>query len=83
MFFHEQEIGMAANDQGNLSRTGSTGRGFACMDPERQGEIVGYVRTAPAKAPLRPARPATMDWMRAQPERDAGYFEGSSSRRSR
>jgi hypothetical protein len=69
---------MAVTD--NRIRTGSIGRGFACMDPERQREIVGYVRTSP---PAAPARPAQRDWMRVQPERDATVSEGSSSRRSR
>lgn len=74
---------MAVSDQGNRIRTGSIGRGFACMDPERQREIVGYVRTSPAKSPVRPAKTANMDWMRVQPDRDAVFDEGSSSRRSR
>jgi hypothetical protein len=82
-FVHEQEIGMAVSDQGNRIRTGSTGRGFACMDPERQREIVGYVRTTPSRTPLRAAKPASMNWMRVQPDVDAGFDEGSSSRRSR
>lgn len=74
---------MAANDQGNRIRTGSIGRGFAFMDPERQGELVGYVRTLPQRTPARPVRIAATDWMRGQPERDTSFFEGSSSRRSR
>jgi hypothetical protein len=81
--FIDQEISMAGNDQVNRIRTGSTGRGFACMDPERQGEIVGYVRTLPQKTPPRPVRTTGMDWMRVQPDRDASFDEGSSSRRSR
>jgi hypothetical protein len=69
---------MAVTD--NRIRTGSTGRGFACMDPERQREIVGYVRTSP---PSGPARPAGKDWMQVQTEREVAVSEGSSSRRSR
>lgn len=69
---------MAVTD--NRIRTGSTGRGFACMDPERQREIVGYVRTLPAAGPV---RPTTRDWMRVMPERDVIVSEGSSSRRNR
>ena len=67
----------------------SPGRGFACMDPERQREVVGYVVSAPiATAPptgadsQRPARAARPDWMCVLPEGDSG-FEGSSSRRGR
>lgn len=74
---------MAVSDQSNRIRTGSIGRGFACMDPERQREIVGYVRTTPSRIPVR-AKPATpMDWLRIQPDRDSGFDEGSSSRRGR
>jgi hypothetical protein len=64
----------------------SFGRGFASMDPERQGEVVGYVRRAPIETTTS-ARPTVrsprLDWMRVQPERDTGNFEGSSSRRGR
>ena len=74
---------MAVSDQGNRIRTGSIGRGFACMDPERQREIVGYVRTTPSRTPLRVAKPASFDWLRVQPDRESGFDEGSSSRRSR
>ena len=63
----------------------TSGRGFASMDPERQREVVGYVRsnpvdTMPAQRFGRPAG-GRMDWMRVLPERDG--FEGSSSRRGR
>jgi hypothetical protein len=80
-----QEFTMASSTEFKAIRTGSTGRGFASMDPERQREVPGNtIRTAPETwSPLRPARPARSDWMRAQPDRDAGMFEGSSSRRSR
>lgn len=64
-----------------MLRAGSTGRGFACMDPERQSEIPRdaagprQIRTA-----TRPVRPARMDWTRLQVDRD---YEGGSSRHSR
>lgn len=74
---------MAGNDDIKRIRTGSTGRGFACMDPERQGEMVGYVRTTPAKWPQQPQRATGMDWTQVRPDRDTGIYEGSSSRRSR
>jgi hypothetical protein len=64
----------------------SFGRGFASKDPERQGEVIGYVRRTPIEttAPTRlTVRSPRLDWMRVQPERDAGNFEGSSSRRGR
>jgi hypothetical protein len=64
----------------------SFGRGFASKDPERQREVVGYVRPAPIETTTS-ARPTVrsprLDWMRVQPERDNGSFEGSSSRRGR
>lgn len=67
----------------------SSGRGFATADPERRGEVVGYVRSgsiettsAPVRAALPAARPAARGWMRVQPEPEGG-FEGSSSGRWR
>lgn len=76
---------MASSNERTPARTGSIGRGFASMDPERQPEIAGNtIRTAPGRAPARAAHPASMNWMRAQPEqRTVAMFEGSSSRRSR
>jgi hypothetical protein len=62
------------------------GRGFASMDPERQREVVGYVRSGPIETTpaARPTmRSPRLDWMRVQPERDSANFEGSSSRRGR
>jgi hypothetical protein len=63
------------------------GRGFAAIDPERQREVVGYVRTGPIETtpPQRfgVTRSSRLDWIRVQPERESGNFEGSSSRRSR
>ena len=80
---------MAPTKQGEGS-DGRWGRSFASMDPERQREVVGYVRpgpiaTAPASRsafPERGTRATRMDWLRVQPDRETG-FEGSSSRRSR
>lgn len=66
----------------------SSGRGFASMDPERQGEVLGYVRrtpgaaTTPAARPAAPAKPA-QHWTRIQPDVDSSGFEGSSSGRWR
>ena len=62
----------------------SLGRGFAPLDPERQREVVGYVRSGPIQTVqqaqgLSSGAPRT-DWMRVQPDRD---YEGSSSRHSR
>lgn len=75
---------MGFNDQGSGGRTGSTGRSFACMDPERQREIAGdAVRGTPGRITTRPVRSFQIDWMRAQPERTASGNEGGSSRRSR
>lgn len=64
----------------------SFGRGFASKDPERQREVVGYVRPAPIETTASPrptVRSPRLDWMRVQPERENGNFEGSSSRRAR
>lgn len=75
---------MASSTQGTAIRTGSTGRGFASMDPERQREVpVSAIRSAEDWSPMRPVRTARMDWMRVPPDRDANMDEGSSSRRSR
>jgi len=75
---------MASSTPGTAIRTGSTGRGFAAMDPERQREVAGRpLRTAGDWSPLRAPRATRMDWMRVQPDRDAGMDEGGSSRRSR
>jgi hypothetical protein len=74
---------MASSNQGTI-RTGSTGRGFASMDPERQREVPGNaIRTLDGWSSARAGRPARADWMRVQPDREASAFEGSSSRRSR
>ncbi len=62
----------------------SCGRGFAACDPERQREVIGYVRSGPIEtAPPRATRSTRLDWLRVQPERDSASFEGSSSRRGR
>lgn len=80
---------MASTNPANSRQYWSTGRGFASVDPERQGEVVGYVRsggieTAPPARSLadRTAKPVRKDWMRVQPDVETG-FEGSSSRRWR
>jgi hypothetical protein len=75
---------MASSNERTPIRTGSIGRGFASMDPERQPEIPGNtIRTSQLRAPARAAHPAGGNWMRTQPERTVAMFEGSSSRRSR
>jgi hypothetical protein len=77
---------MASSNQGTVLPHWSSGRGFVSTDPERQGEVVGYVRSGPIeRAPTsrsasgRATNPGT-DWRRVQPDRD---FEGSSSRHGR
>ena len=80
---------MASIHQRSGQPVWSAGRSVVCSDPERQREVVGYVResitTAPASrsAPERLARTTRLDWMRVQADRDSATFEGSSSRRSR
>jgi hypothetical protein len=77
---------MASSNQGRVLPHWSSGRGFVSTDPERQGEVVGYVRSGPIeRAPT--SRSASvqgaktrLDWRRVQPDRD---FEGSSSRHGR
>ena len=62
----------------------SLGRGFTPLDPERQREVVGYVRSGPIEtvqqAPRLSSRATRADRLRVQPDRD---FEGSSSRHDR
>lgn len=79
---------MASSNQDIRGPQWHSGRAFASMDPERQREVVGYVRSGPietAPAPrstaLRSARNARVDWLRVPADRD--NFEGSSSRRGR
>lgn len=69
----------------------NSGRAFASLDPERQGEVIGYVRStaadtaAAARSAIRPsvaASPRT-DWTRVQPDVEGTSFEGSSSGRWR
>lgn len=64
-------------------RTCSTGRNFACMDPERQGVPGDSLLAVKVRPPAREERPPRTDWMRVQPDRDTSMFEGSSSRRGR
>jgi hypothetical protein len=79
---------MPISNQDNIRQHWTTGRGFASKDPERQGEVVGYVRSIETSAPLfsavpRAPRATRSDWTRVQPDRDTSNFEGSSSRRGR
>ena len=67
----------------------SSGRGFASRDPERQGEVLGYVHntaietTASARPTAPKAAPPQRGWTRVQPDVDSSGFEGSSSGRWR
>lgn len=78
---------MASIDQRSGQPVWSAGRSFISSDPERQREVVGYVRdtiqTAPRSGAERAIRSTRLDWMRVQADRDSATFEGSSSRRSR
>ena len=78
---------MASSHPDSSHAPWSCGRGFAAIDPERQREVVGYVRSGAIEAPppqrFGVLRSSRLDWIRVQPERDSGNFEGSSSRRSR
>ena len=85
-----EEIRMASSPLGSNAPIRTLGRGFASMDPERQREVVGYVRPVDTgtAAPARPAeqrstKTTRMDWLRVQPDRESSNFEGSSSRHSR
>ena len=76
---------MALSDSGRIREHWTYGRGFTSTDPERQREVVvvrnSAIETTP---PQRPAfRSRRLDWLRVQPDREIGNFEGSSSRRSR
>jgi delta 1-pyrroline-5-carboxylate dehydrogenase len=62
----------------------SLGRGFAVLDPERQREVVGYVRNAPIETLPAARNPAgrtapRREWKCVPRDRDD---EGSSSRHS-
>lgn len=80
---------MASIRQRSGQSVWSAGRSFISSDPERQREVVGYVRdtiqTAPASrsGTERATRTARLDWLRVQADRDSATFEGSSSRRGR
>ena len=78
---------MAVSNPGRDRDERICGRGFASIDPERQREVVGYVRGGvidPTAAQLSsPPRSSRFDWTRVQVDRDSGNFEGSSSRRGR
>lgn len=81
---------MASSPLGSKAPIPTLGRGFASMDPERQREVVGYVRpsaietTPPVRSTSeRAVRTPRLDWLRVQPDRDSSNYEGSSSRHSR
>lgn len=80
---------MASINQRSGQTVCTAGRGFSSADPERQREVVGFVRSSIETAPPsraaaeRAARTTRLDWMRVQADRDSATFEGSSSRRSR
>ena len=81
---------MASSPLGSNAPIQTLGRGFASMDPERQREVVGYVRpagmeTAPQgrSTAERATKTPRLDWLRVQPDRESSNFEGSSSRHSR
>jgi hypothetical protein len=75
---------MPSSDPALYRQHCSLGRGFTPLDPERQREVVGYVRGGPIEtvqqAPGLGSRSTCADWMSVQPDRD---FEGSSSRHDR
>lgn len=74
---------MASSNQGTGIGPGSTGRGFASLDPERQSEIPASAwGPRSSRTVARPVKTGRVDWIRVQPDRDASY-EGGSSRRSR
>lgn len=73
---------MALSDPGRI-RAHWSGRSFNYADPERQGEMAGFIRTAPADIARPASRSNRLDRTRLQPEREPANFEGSSSRRSR
>lgn len=76
---------MPSSNQGTGRPYWSSGRGFASMDPERQGEVLGYVRnTAPVTPRQAKAQPKpSQAWTRLQPDVESSGYEGSSSGRWR
>jgi hypothetical protein len=79
---------MPSSQQGTSRPYWSSGRGFASKDPERQGEVLGYVAKKPIETttPARPTAPKAAPpqrWTRVQPDVDSSGFEGSSSGRWR
>jgi len=80
---------MASSNQGTGLPHWSSGRCRGSMDPERQGEVVGYVVRGPIQSAPTPRTPSgrgrtkRTDWMCVQPDPDSSNFEGSSSRRGR
>ena len=78
---------MPSNSQPTARPYWSSGRGFASADPERQREVIGYVRKGSGES-AGPARTAAavkpaQAWTRIQPDVDGSGFEGSSSGRWR
>lgn len=75
---------MPSSDANLYRQHCSLGRSFAPLDPERQREVVGYVRSGPIETVQQgrelSSRETAPSWMRTQPDRD---FEGSSSRHGR
>ena len=80
---------MASSPLGSKAVICTLGRGFASMDPERQREVVGFVRpsaietTPQGRSSGERSRTARLDWLNVQPDRDSSNYEGSSSRRGR
>jgi hypothetical protein len=83
---HENEdLRMASSNPTPYRQPCSLGRSFAPLDPERQREVIGYVRGGPIETVQQARGLATpvgkrAEWVRVQPDRD---FEGSSSGRWR
>jgi hypothetical protein len=81
----DEELRMASSNPTPYRQPCSLGRSFAPLDPERQREVVGYVRGGAIETVQQArglASPASKraDWLHVQPDRD---FEGSSSGRCR
>ena len=60
-----------------------SGRGFTPADPERRGEVVGYVRSSGIETTRAAAAKPAQSWTRVQPDVDSSGYEGGSSRRWR
>jgi hypothetical protein len=74
---------MTPGKHGEAPRSGTIGRGFAFMDPERRCEVAGTISVLRTE-PRVPARPGASRLERLRPQRgDGGMDEGGSSRHSR